>query len=118
MPQLAEGAPRNHPPNFRKAAVRTYATSGGGSSKPQASAGMLNVRRQQAIIDHFLPDGCNATRFVERRWANENTSAGRACGATPGISDPRGRIKLEEEIDKRWNQELLRQGLAMEVYHE
>src|SRR5690242_16476928 len=109
MAQLAEGAARDHPSNFRKAAVRTNTARGGGSSQPQASAGVLDARCQGAIIDHFLADGCNATGLLKCRRAYENASSGGACSVAPRIGDPRGRIKLEEEIDKRWNQELLRQ---------
>src|SRR5579864_8488053 len=109
MAQLAEGAARDHPSNFRKAAVRTNAARGGGSSQPQASAGVFDARCQRAIIDHLLPNGRNSAGLLERCRAYENASSSRARGAAPGIGDPRGRIKFEEKIDKRRNQKLLRQ---------
>src|SRR5713101_9380563 len=117
MLQLVKGGARDHPPDRSQRAVRAKAAGCGGKAEPHFSVALLDSAGQSAIINDLPANGFDAAGTLQRFRADENAAAGSACRFAPGIGDPGGRVKLEEEKDESRNQHPFGQRLALEPYH-
>src|SRR6266403_2203835 len=116
--KLGEGGARDEVANFGEGFVLAKTDAGTRDAHPDFPAGSFYSTGESAIINHFVSNGCKSTDVFKRSTPQQNASARGTGGSLLRIRNPTRWIEHQEKIQKRRNQQFLRESLCLQEHHE